>query len=512
MLIHQILEYTASRLPEKPFLVEGERELTYGQTLAAARALAADLQKGGVGQGDRVALLFPNCIDFCLSYFAVLILGAVVVPLNNRLAAREFAYIVGDSGAETIIVEQQFWEAWQQFRGETPAIRRVIHSGGPAPEGAEDIAPLIEPGPEPAGAPELAAGSLASIMYTSGTTGQPKGAMLGHGNVFTNARNAGAHLGYTESDVTLIVVPLFHVTGLHSQLVAFAYVGGTCVLMRAYNTAAMIETMERHRVTVTFKVPTMYTLMLVNRALEGADLSSLRLAAYGGAPMAPETIRALQRRLGVDLYNAYGLTEATSLVTVLPACDALRKAGSIGLATTGTRLKVMDDEGNELPPDAVGELWIKAPIVVAGYWNKPEATAENITGGWLHTGDFARIDPEGFVFIADRKKDMINRGGENVYSIEVESALVTHPAVLEAAVVPRAHSIFGEVVHAFVVCKEGQSASEDELIEHCAGLIADYKVPASISFVEVLPRNPGGKVLKNQLREQVPAGDPPRRK
>ncbi|MFH1034510.1 MAG: long-chain-fatty-acid--CoA ligase [Pseudomonadota bacterium] len=503
MLIHQILEYTAGRLPDKTFLLEDERGLTYAQVLARSRALAAALEARGVGQGERVALLFPNGIDFCLAYFAVLSLGAVVVPLNNRLAPQELAYILEDSQAGTLILEQQFWPAWQALAGLLGRAPRLILAGG-RQAGVEDFATLCQPGPEPAARPILEPASPASVMYTSGTTGKPKGAILSHGNVFTNARNAGAHLGYKQSDVTLLVVPLFHVTGLHSQLVAFCYVGGTCVLMRSYNTAAMIELMARHRVTVTFKVPTMYTLMLVNPALAHSDLSGLRLAAYGGAPMAPETIRQLQDRLGVDLCNCYGLTEATSLVTVLPACDALRKAGSIGLATSGTRLRVVDEAGDDLPPDSVGELLIKAPIVVRGYWNKPRATALNIVDGWLHTGDYARMDPEGFVYIADRKKDMIIRGGENIYSIEVESALVSHPKVLEAAVVPRPHSIFDEVVHAFVVLNQGTDCGEEEII-------ADYKVPASVSFVIELPRNPGGKVLKNRLREMVPPGDPPRR-
>jgi long-chain acyl-CoA synthetase len=511
MLIHQILEYSAGRLPDKVFLIEEDQSLTFSQTLARARALAAALEKSGVRQGDRVALLFPNCIDFCLAYFAVLSLGAVVVPLNNRLAPKELAYILNDSGAATLILDQQFWGSYAALAGDLDRELTLIKSGGDLKDGVKDFAALSQPGPEPKANPKLEAESPASIMYTSGTTGRPKGAILSHGNVFTNARNAGAHLSYKESDVTLLVVPLFHVTGLHSQLVAFCYSGGTCTLMRSYNTAAMIEMMAKHRVTVTFKVPTMYTLMLVNETLQRSDLSCLRLAAYGGAPMAPETIRQLQNNLGVDLHNAYGLTEATSLVTVLPACDALRKAGSIGLPTSGTRLKVIDHTGQELPPDEVGELLIKAPIVVQGYWNKPEATAQNIVDGWLHTGDYARIDPEGFVYIADRKKDMIIRGGENIYSIEVESALVSHSKVLEAAVVPRPHSIFDEVVHAFVVLNEGALAGEDEIIEYCNGLIADYKVPASVSFIDELPRNPGGKVLKDRLRGMVPPGDPPRR-
>ena len=511
MLIHQILEQTAARLPDKTALLEGDQALTYGQTLAQVRALAAALQQRGVRPGDRVALLFPNCIEFCVSYFAVLSLGAVVVPLNNRLTPAEFAYIVNDSGASLIIVENQFWETWLRFGDQLDQPPQVIHAGPQLPDGVQDLAPLCRPGPAPTGQPQLTMQSPACIMYTSGTTGQPKGAVMSHQNVVANARNCGAHINYLESDVTLIVVPLFHVTGLNSQLVAFFYVGGTCVLMRAYNTAAMIQLMARHKVTVTFKVPTMYTLMLVSPELENSDLSALRLAAYGGAPMDPATISALQQRLGVDLYNAYGLTETSSLTTVLPACDALRKAGSVGLPVSWIQLLVCDDLGRPQPPDSVGELWVKGPNVVASYWNKPQATADNLGDGWLKTGDYARLDPEGFVFIADRKKDMINRGGENVYSIEVESALVAHSAVLEAAVVPRPHSIFGEVVHAFVVLKPDTTATEDQIIDHCKTLIADFKTPASISFVDALPRNPGGKVLKNSLRDMVPPGDPPRR-
>jgi len=511
LLIHEILAYSAGRLPDKPFLVEGGRRLSYAETLAGASAVAAQLQKGGVGPGDRVALLFPNCIDYCLCYFGALMLGAVVVPVNNRLAPPEMAYVLMDSDPKVLIVEDQFWSAAQAVGELTGLPPRVIQAGAGKLQGVEQLDDLLAAGGEPGGAPGLNRHSPAAIMYTSGTTGQPKGAVLTHGNVAANARNCGAHLHYKESDTTLIVVPLFHVTGLHTQLVAFCYVGGTCAIMRSYKTADMIRLMAEHRVTVTFKVPTMYTLMLVNEALASSDLSALRLACYGGAPMAPETIMQLQQRLGVDLVNVYGLTESTSLVITLAPCEALRKGGSVGLPSSGNRLKVVGEDGVELPPDAVGELLVKGPMLMQGYWNKPDATTAALRGGWMHTGDYARIDPEGFVYIADRKKDMIIRGGENVYSIEVESALVAHPGVLEAAVVPRPHSIFGEVVHAFVVCAPGAAPGEEEIMVHCAGLIADYKVPASVSFVAALPRNPGGKVLKNRLVEQVPPGDPPRR-
>jgi acyl-CoA synthetase (AMP-forming)/AMP-acid ligase II len=511
MLVHEILEHAAGRLPDKTALIEGEQSLTYAEMLARAEAFSAGLAGMGVAKGDRVALLFPNCIEFCLAYFAVLRLGAVVVPLNNRLAAKEFAYIVNDSGPKVLVVGHQLWEAYEGFRGMLDSPPAVVYAGEREAPGAADFAELSRPGPAAPAPPEIGPDQAACIMYTSGTTGLPKGAVMSHRNVFTNARNCGAHMGYVESDVTLIVVPLFHVTGLNTQLVAFVYCGGTCVIQRAYNTAEMIRLLARHRVTTMITVPTMYTLLLVNQELETADLTALRALSYGGAPMDPATIAGLKERLGVELFNAYGLTETSSLATVMPPCDTARKGASVGLAVSGVRLRVVGPGGDDLPPGEAGELWIKGPNVVQSYWNKPEATAESLAGGWLHTGDYARMDDEGFVYIVDRKKDMINRGGENIYSIEVEAALTSHPRVLEAAVVPRPHSIFGEVVHAFVVPSPGQPPGEEEIIAHCAGLIADYKVPASVSVVEELPRNPGGKVLKARLREMVPSGDPPRR-
>ena len=510
MLVHELLQATAARVPERLALIEGDETLTYAQLHARVERVAAGLERRGVGVGDRVALLLPNCIEFALAYFAVLRLGAIVVPLNTRLAPTECAYAINDCTAKLLILDEAFRDAYEEFRESVHTLEGVIRVGDRHDDG-ESFNDVCSAKGEPRVSPDLTAADPACIMYTSGTTGSPKGAVMSHGNVVVNARNCGAHLNYNESDRTLIAVPLFHVTGLNSQLVAFCYTGGTCVLMRRYSTDAMIELIERHGITVLFNVPTMYTLMLMSEVLDDRDTSSLRIAAYGGAPMDPQTIVDLRDRLALDLYNAYGLTETSSLTTVLPACDAVRKAGSVGLPVSGVCLRVFDEQDATLPAEAVGELAIKGPNVVSQYWNKPAATDAALGDGWLRTGDCARIDAEGFVFIADRKKDMINRAGENVYSIEVESVLLTYPRVLEAAVVPRAHSILGEVVHAFLVPTPGAHITEDEVIRHCDGEIADFKIPASVSFVEQLPRNPGGKVLKTRLREMVPAGDPPRR-
>lgn len=511
MLVHEIIEYATARLPNKTALIEGDRRLTFRETLTQIEALSASLSEIGVAKGDRVALLFPNCIEFCIAYFASLRLGAIVVPVNNRLAPKEFAYVVNDCGAETMLIGYQFWETYNGFAADLDEELRLVYAGDNPVKGAEFFSDLVKPVSLVPESPVIEMDDPACIMYTSGTTGIPKGAVMSHRNIFTNARNASVHMGYRERDVTLIVVPLFHVTGLNTQLVAFIYVGGTTVIMRSYNTSGMIELIEKHKVTTMITVPTIYTLMLVNPTLKKADLSSLRDLSYGGAPMAPATITALQERLGIDLFNAYGLTETSSLTTTMPPCDTVRKGASVGLPVSGVQLRVVDHQGNDLPFNMVGELLVKGPNVVTSYWNKPEATAQDLAHGWLRTGDYARIDEEGFVYIVDRKKDMINRGGENIYSIEVETALIEDPKVLEAAVVPRPHSIFGEVVHAFIIPAPGTDLKEHEIIEHCAKLVAEYKVPASVSFLEELPRNPGGKVLKNRLREMVPPGDPPRR-
>jgi len=500
MLIYDMLQASAYRLPNKTALICDEETLTYDELRQRVLSLAYHLQKMGIQKGDRVALLFPNCNEMAIAYFACAAIGAISVPLNNRLTAKEFTYIVNDCGASLMAVGYQFWEISQQIKTELPLVKNFIYAGEEKKSGALYFQDLLNEKAWP-DIPPLILDDTATIMYTSGTTGLPKGAMMSHRNIFANARNCGAMLTYKETDITLIVVPLFHVTGLNSQLVAFLFIGGTCVIMKAYKTADMIEAIEKHKITVLFNVPTMYVLMLISEAIKERDISSVRMAAYGGAPMDRETILELKNKFGMDLYNAYGLTESSSLTTVLPACDAVRKAPSVGLPVPGIQLKSIDGENKEVPPGEPGQLLIKGPNIVKSYYNKPEATQNSIIDGWLYSGDIARIDDEGYVFIVDRMKDMIVRGGENIYSIEVESVLNSHPKVLESAVVPEPHHIFGEVVRACVVLRPDTEATVEEILEYCRQHLADFKVPARVVFLLELPRNPGGKVIKGRLRE-----------
>jgi long-chain acyl-CoA synthetase len=500
MLIYQMLQASTERLPDKIALICDEERLTYRELQRQVLSLAHHLQHLGVQKGDRVALLFPNCIEMAVSYYACAAVGAIAVPLNNRLTGKDLVYILNDCDAGVLMVGYQFWDVSQAIRPDIMMVKEFIYAGPERKTGAHFFEDLLRSEASPS-FPVLDPEDVATIMYTSGTTGLPKGAMMTHRNIFTNARNCGAMLTYTEKDITLIVVPLFHVTGLNSQLVAFIFIGGTCVILKAYKTADMIQAIERHQITVLFNVPTMYVLMLINETLADADLGSLRMAAYGGAPMDKETILALKNRLGLELFNAYGLTESSSLTTVLPACDAIRKAPSVGLPVPGVQVKAVDFLGSEVQPGEPGELLIKGPNIVSGYFNQPGATQKALKEGWLHTGDVARIDDEGYVFIVDRMKDMIVRGGENIYSIEVESVLNSHPKVLESAVVPEPHHIFGEVVRACLVLRPETEATAEEIQEYCRQHLADFKVPARILFLQELPRNPGGKVIKARLRE-----------
>ena len=499
MLIFEMLQASAERLPDKIALICDDWRLTYAELETGALSLAFHFQKLGIKKGDRVALLFPNCNEMALAYFACAAIGAISVPLNNRLTGKELTYIVNDCGASLMAVGYQFWEISQQIKAELPLVKNFIYAGEEKKSGALYFQDLLNEKTLP-DIPSLILDDTATIMYTSGTTGLPKGAMMSHRNIFANARNCGAMLTYKETDITLIVVPLFHVTGLNSQLVAFLFIGGTCVIMKAYKTADMIEAIEKHKITVLFNVPTMYVLMLISEAIKERDISSVRMAAYGGAPMDRETILELKNKFGMDLYNAYGLTESSSLTTVLPACDAVRKAPSVGLPVPGIQLKSIDGENKEVPPGEPGQLLIKGPNIVRSYYNKPEATQKGLVDGWLYSGDVARIDDEGYVFIVDRMKDMIVRGGENIYSIEVESVLNSHPKVLESAVVPEPHHIFGEVVRACLVLRPETEATVEEILEYCRQHLADFKVPARVVFLPELPRNPGGKVVKSQLK------------
>jgi len=477
--------------------------LTYGELDDRCRRFAAFLASRMAAPGERAGILLPNVPEFVIAYFGAIAAGAVAVPINTRLSPPEVGYILSDCGASALVTTREQYGKLSALPEARSVATWVLVDG--AQDGADSFADAIRRDARPSPAP-VAPDDVAVLLYTSGTTGFPKGAMISHRNTLFNVASCRATLGYAENDAGLIVVPLFHVTGLHSQLVAHLACGGTVVLQRDYETRRMLEKISRHRVTCLFLVPAIYKLITLREDLSGYDLSCVRIAAYGGAPMDPETIRAIRRILPAALHNCYGLTECSSLATVLPSSLALERSDSVGRAVPRTKAQVRDDAGKALPPGEAGELYLKGPHIVRGYHGATEKTRQAIRDGWLRTGDIARIDADGLVTILDRAKDMINRGGEKIYGLEVENVLYAFPGVAEAAVVGVPHPIFGEVPAAFVVPMPGNSLDPEAIRRHCAARLADYKVPVAVRFVERLPRNPGGKVVKQELKRAWDAG------
>jgi len=477
--------------------------MTYAELGKEVLRFSAFLADRGIPGGSRVAILLPNLPEFVIAYFGAIAAGCVAVPVNTRLTPPEVGYILSDCGASAVVTTPEPLEAVAGLPEVSGISCRVVV--GDASRGAIPFREALDREPDPAPRP-CDPEDVATLLYTSGTTGFPKGAMISHRNTLFNVRSCRATLGYREEDVGLITLPLFHVTGLNSQLVALLAFGGTVVLQREYDTREMLSLISRCRITALFLVPAIYKLITLRKDRGEFDLSCVRIAAYGGAPMDPETIRAIRRIFPAALHNCYGLTECSSLATVLPAELALDRADSVGLAVPGTKAEVRGPTGEPLPPGEAGELHLQGPHIVGGYFGSPEKTRDAIRDGWLRTGDIARIDAGGLVTILDRAKDMINRGGEKVYGLEVENVIYAFPGVAEAAVIGIPHPIFGEVPAASVVPMPGVSLDPAAVLEYCRTRLADFKVPVEIRIESSLPRNPGGKVMKQELKRRWQTG------
>ncbi|SCX56601.1 Acyl-CoA synthetase (AMP-forming)/AMP-acid ligase II [Klenkia marina] len=468
-LLHMLRQAVEAH-PERTAVVElGGERVSYRDLWDRSARVAGGLRAAGVQPGDRVAIRKGNGLDWVLAFWGTLLAGGVVVPVNTRFAQPEVDYVVGDSGA-----------------------RYVVEPDAALPDG------------EPLTVIDQAHTDVAGIFYTSGTTGFPKGAMTTHENFLSNVETCLRCLSLDRDEhlSTLISVPLFHVTGCNSQLLVLTAIAGTSVVMPVFEVGAFLTAVETERISVLTTVPTIYWLALQSPAFACTDTSSVRSLSYGGAPIAPDLVHRIQRAFPTArVGNGFGLSETSSVSTYLPHEDAAEHADSVGYPAPVVDVRLDDVD----PTSGVGELLIRGPHVVAGYWGKPEQTAEAFAGGWLHSGDLARIDDEGRVYVVDRKKDMINRGGENVYCVEVENALAAHPAVGEVAVLGVPDPVMGEKVGAVVVPRPGTTVVPAELRAFAATLLADFKVPQFVAVRDdPLPRNPGGKVLKPTLREQTP--------
>jgi acyl-CoA synthetase (AMP-forming)/AMP-acid ligase II len=469
----EMLRSTVALYPDRDAVAEtgGGARLTYRELWDRAAGVAGGLRAAGVGRGDRVAIRLGNGTDWVLAFFGTVFAGAVVVPVNTRLAEDEVAYVVTDSGAGY-----------------------VFRPGEPLPDGP------------PYAADDLAPDDPAAIFYTSGTTGFPKGAVTTHANFLSNCETCRRILRLADDAGlrTLVSVPLFHVTGCNSQLLTAMYHGGCTVIMPQFEVNAFLDAIAAERIDVLTTVPAVYWLAINQPRFAEVDVLGVRVLSYGGAPIAPDLVgRIMTAFPAARVGNGFGLTETSSVTTYLPH-EYARHADSVGFPAPVCDVRV-DAPGS----DGVGELLVRGPNVVAGYWNKPDATVETFVDGWLRTGDLARIDADGLVYIVDRAKDMINRGGENVYCVEVENALAGAPGVFEAAVVGVPDEMMGEKVGAVLVPAPGGTIDVPAVLAYLGERIADFKVPQYVVVhPEPLPRNPGGKLLKRRLRDTIPWGAP----
>ncbi|TKD53336.1 class I adenylate-forming enzyme family protein [Sphingomonas baiyangensis] len=515
----------------REFLIYEDERITYDAHFRAVAQLAHKLIEMGVGKGDRVAFAMRNLPEWTLIFFATTAIGAIAVPLNAWWTGGEMTYGVNDSGAKLLILDGERHERLKDCYADMPGLERILVTRAKAPLAApaEPFEPLVGPTAGWATLDEVGLPPIAmtiqpddevAIFYTSGTTGAPKGALGTHRNMLSNIFSTGYGAArmllrrgevppaVPEPKVNLIVIPFFHVTACSAFLMGNMVAGGTIVLMRKWDATEALKLIERERINATGGVPTIAWQLIEHPDRANYDLSSLESIAYGGAPSAPELVRRIHAEFGALPGNGWGMTETMATVTSHQGEDYLNRPDSCGPPVPVAELKVMDPEGKrELPVGETGELWAKGPMVVKGYWNKPEATAETFIDGWVRTGDLARLDEEGFCYIVDRAKDIIIRGGENIYSIEVENVLYAHPAVTDAALVGVPHKTLGEEPAAVVHLCPGCAASEAELQAWVAKHLAAFKVPVAVKFVDhVLPRNANGKILKKELRAMFGAG------
>ncbi|PXY17406.1 class I adenylate-forming enzyme family protein [Prauserella muralis] len=472
----------AARSPEALCVSDDDLSLNNSQFLAHVRAAAALLRGRGVGAGDVVAAMLPNRVEFVIALFSAWRLGATVTPINPNLTLTEAEYQLADSGAKLLI-------------SDIPGMR-VDTIGAP------ELCAAAEPRDEPPVRQESEA--LALLIYTSGTTGKPKGVMLDHANLQAMCDMAIKAVELSEDDHSLLILPLFHVNGIVVSILSPLLVDGRSTIAGRFDPETFFSRVERVRPTYFSAVPAIYAMLLARPEEERPDLSSMRLAVCGAAPMPAALIERFENRFGIPVVEGYGLSEGTCASTINPV-GGIRKPGTVGLPIEGQDVAIMDRSGNVLPKGETGEVVVRGPNVMRGYLNRPDDTSKAIVDGWLHTGDVGRFDEDGYLVLVDRIKDMIIRGGENIYPKEIESVLYGHTQVLEAAVVGTPHPVLGEVPTAFVATRPNATVDVAELHEHCRAGLSKYKLPTEIHLIDALPKNPVGKIDKPQLRERLAA-------
>lgn len=489
----------ARRKGEQPFILYYDDILTYADLEERAGSLAKSMARMGVGAGDVVAIMLPNCPELVVVMFAAWKLGAAVTPINIRFKHIEIRYQLQDSDAKLAVIDDAYAPEFDLASAGFTNLGAVVTVKRGHLE-ARDPGMLGQPKASGRSDRGRAADGTALIIYTSGTTGHPKGVMLSHENLIVDASQIAQALGVTAQDRGLLVLPQFHVNGIVITTVMPILCGGSVVLRERFVLEEFVPTVARFRPTFFSAVPTIYTTLLEVAPEHSLDVASLRLGICGAAPMPVEVIRRFELAYGFPIIEGYGLSEGTCVSTFNPV-DGARKVGSVGLPLSGQELRIVDDNDRELPIGEVGEIVIRGSNVMQGYLRQPEATKETMRSGWLHTGDLGRRDEDGYFYVVDRKKDMIIRGGENIYPKEVENVLYTYSKVTEAAVVGVPDPKYGEQVAAYIALKTGETATSEEIVAFCANSLARFKLPKYVEFLPAIPKNSVGKIDKKELRK-----------
>jgi acyl-CoA synthetase (AMP-forming)/AMP-acid ligase II len=505
--MRDVVERNARLHGDDLHLVFGERRSTFAQYASRAMRLAGALYVAGLRSQDRISILAMNCPEYLEAYGVSEVAPYILAPINYRLASPEIVYIVGDASPRVLFFERQYEPIIDALRGQLRSVERYVCIGGSAPDWASDYETFLMSGSVEGPPLQPSPADVTAIMYTSGTTGRPKGAMITHEAMIALCECWSYELAADLGDRILLSMPFFHI-GARSQGGAVTYRGGSLVVHRAFDAVEIVKTVERERITQLHLAPTLLQAVLDLPDIDRYDLSSLKTLNYAAAPMPLTVLKRAMKRFGPILINGYGQTEGagTTLRKYYHRPEGtekdLKRLTSIGQPVLSTSVRIVDEHDIEVPAGTIGEICLRSPQNMAGYWNNGVASAEALRGGWLHTGDMGYADADGFIYLADRKKDMIVSGGENVYSREVEEALMAHPSVADAAVIGVPDERWGEAVKAVVVLKGGAAVSAEILTHHCRTLIAGYKCPKSIEFLADLPRLPSGKVSKLALRER----------
>jgi fatty-acyl-CoA synthase len=502
----QILTLASRKYPQNTALICGTERVTYWDFNTRVNRLAHVLLRLGLKKGDKVAALFYNSIPFVESYFAAIKAGGIFVPVNFRFVGEEATYILNQSDARFFLFGDDFLNLVQKIRSDLPKVDIFISTGKNPPPPLIHYETLLQGSPETEPPLSLSEDDDCQIMYTSGTTGRPKGAVITHRNVIWNLFNTILGREEKEGEVSLVVGPLYHTAALNNHFTLRVALGGTSILVKEFDARTVLETIAREKVTVISGAPAMFHFLLNFPEKERFDTRSVTKCTTGASILPDETkTRLFEFFPNVKgIYDVYGCTECSPNICILKAKDSLRKKESVGPALPFLEVRIVDDQDQPVPPGTVGELTCRGPNVMKGYYRDPQGTAEALRGGWMHTGDLARMDEEGFVYIVDRKKDMVISGGENIYPREIEELLYRHPKIQDAAVVGIPDPLWGESVRAFIVLNNQETMKEEEVVEYCKAHLASYKKPKSVLFVQTLPRNPSGKVLKTVLRTQRP--------